>query len=295
MILKRYGFHNVKTSPIHRGTDSYAVLVQHGEDKFILRRLRNQLQADMEYGISSALKGKSIVPEILLTEDGQHYVLKDGILYNLQEYVEGTAVSQLDEDLLKTLARQIALMHKSLSTCPLKESGEDRFSLKQAMRQCENKKETLLAVLNQKDIDPVEFEKWCKELVVFDEQKFQLIHGDLGFWNMIQSGKKIYFIDFGECRMGSIYFDVAAVMASILSKSQMDTFLPNVYDPFIKEYAAHNSPLDSKELYYYLMLWYVRGIYAVMLNEKDKRIQKFAIVYFLQEIEKCKKVLKVFY
>ena len=293
MIFEKYGFQNVKTKPIQKGTESDALLVQSGEDKFILRRLKNVMQAEMEYGISFLLKGNGVVPEILLTTGGKSYAEYKGYLYNLQKYIEGNPISNVNEALVAAIAKQTAIMHKALSSYETNGNGQDRFSLKEAIARTNGKQGPLITALSQRNKNPAEFEKCCEALIALEEQKNQLIHGDLGFWNMIQSGEQVYLIDFGECRMGSIYFDVAAVMASALSKSSPDHFLQEVYHPFVRTYHHYNCALDCEEIFQFMLLWYIRGIYALMLDEKRECEQEKGIAYFFQEIEKCEKVFSL--
>lgn len=118
-----------------------------------------------------------------------------------------------------------------------------------------------------------------------EEDKQQLIHGDLGSWNLLYGEQRIAVIDFGECRKGSIYFDIAAVVTSLMSSVKDRNSINEYIDLFIRVYSEYNVSLDRDLLSKYFLLWFVRGILANILegNYQKGKSEK-AINYFTKQI-----------
>lgn len=286
MILEKYNLHGAAIEKVNSGTESNAMMVQFKTEKFILRRVRSLEQAKLEYETSLLLKGRKIVPEICLNAENKPYVESNREIYNLQRFVEGGPIRDINRDIIEEVAKQVANVHRALSACEMSADPMDRFSLGALTEQCKGKEDILIECLEQKKIDVRQFLEKCNELIALDEIKEQLIHGDLGFWNMILSNHSVYIIDFGECRMGSIYTDMAAVTASILSKTSTSTDFVKLRDVLLNSYKVYNCTLDLDKLFDYVMLWYLRGIYAVLLSENEENSKKKRIMFFLSEIKR---------
>ena len=99
--------------------------------------------------------------------------------------------------------------------------------------------------------------------------------------------KRIIVIDFGECRKGSIYFDLAAVITSLLSSTEDKNVIDKYIDIFVQTYSEYNISLNRNTLSKYFQLWFVRGILANTLEENYQigKSEK-AINYFGKQMKK---------
>lgn len=114
----------------------------------------------------------------------------------------------------------------------------------------------------------------------------QIIHGDLGSWNMLWDQKQIRFIDFGECRLGDYSFDIAAIMASIL-RAAPD--VPKQYenlDLFLRTYEEQFHPVDRARLQTAVWLWLLRGALAVCVFAAEPQRKGLLIRRFLCDLDK---------
>lgn len=60
----------------------------------------------------------------------------------------------------------------------------------------------------------------------------QVIHGDLGPWNLLDTGRDLLVLDFGAARMGDPYFDLAALLAGFINHAA-PTDRPRVLAEFL--------------------------------------------------------------
>jgi Ser/Thr protein kinase RdoA (MazF antagonist) len=130
------------------------------------------------------------------------------------------------------------------------------------------------------------FNDMVRNSLVLDSICEQPIHGDLGIWNMLWTTNGVQIIDFGECRYGSVYLDVAAALtsaAAIMTQPQSPQVL---LDMFRKSYAEQNCPLEEARLLEFIGLWFVRGIFAVLSNKKmSQSNRESAVLNFLRKLK----------
>lgn len=288
-ILLEWLLDNPQIEPIDKGISSNACLITTNNAQYILRRLSSKYQGHLEFKIANILSALEISPRVIPTNDCNPFVEYGGEYYNLQEYMCGKQVNFCDETLIQYIAKTIALMHKAMRNIAENLEIDDRFSLPSLLENC--KWEYLTGTLLEQSCSMEKFKELCFSLVPLDEDKQQWIHGDLGTWNLLYDERKITVIDFGECRKGSIYFDVAAVITSLLSSVRDTNIIDDYIDLFVREYSKYNVLLDRNLLSKYIVLWFVRGILANILEENYQRGKsEKAIDYFAKQIKKYESI-----
>ena len=83
------------------------------------------------------------------------------------------------------------------------------------------------------------------------------------------------------------YFDIAAVITSLLSNLEDEESISKYINIFIQIYSKHNTFLNQNLLEKYFQLWYVRGILTNTLEENYQigKSEK-AINYFWKQFKK---------
>lgn len=120
----------------------------------------------------------------------------------------------------------------------------------------------------------------------------EIIHGDLGIWNMIWTNNEIKIIDFGESRMGDYYFDIAGALCSSIGYNESIKKVDELYGAFIDTYSQNFFKINTSRLLSYIRLWYWRGILSVLNNEQfDTNKKENVIKLSLDIIHKYNAVL----
>ena len=232
------------------GTSSGARIVRGKEKTYILRKLISCRQGITEYRIAEILSEEGVSPKIVPNCLGEAFSEFDGACYNLQEYISGKRITRCDEQTVRLTAESVARMHRNLSLLEMEDQLPDRFSLDKLMKNC-------------------------------DSESRQWIHGDLGIWNFIQTEDRAVIIDFGECRRGSIYFDLAAVVTSLLSREDSKEQKEVYFDIFEKVYEEYYQKICREKLLEFIQLWYLRGLFANAGAEeainRSQMIRSFAL------------------
>lgn len=284
-VLLNWNLDNSIIEPIGKGISSDACLITVNDNKYILRMLSSEQQGNLEFKIAEGLSVLGISPRIIPTYSGSPFVEVEGKYYNLQEYICGKQIDTCDESLIQQIAKTIADMHKELNLLDIQLNVEDRFSLTYLLDRCkwENLKNTLIE--HSENIE--KFKNLCFSLINLDQDQTQWIHGDLGTWNLLCDDKKIKVIDFGECRKGSIYFDIAAVITSLLSNMEDTESINKYMNIFVQTYSKYNISLDRNLLAKYFQLWFVRGILTNTLEENYQAGKSEKVInYFWKQLKK---------
>lgn len=288
-ILLEWLLDKPQIEPIDKGISSKACLITANNRQYILRRLSSKHQGYLEFILANTLSALEISPRVIPTNHGCPFVEYGGEFYHLQEYVCGKQVNFCDETLIPHIAKTIALMHKAMRNIAENSDVDDRFSLPSLLEN--GKWEYLTGTILEQSGSIKEFKELCVSLVPLDGEKQQLIHGDLGTWNLLYDERKITVIDFGECRKGSIYFDAAAIITSLLSSVRDTSIIDDYIDLFVREYSKYNVLLNRNLLSKYIVLWFVRGILANILEENyQKGKSEKAIDYFAKQIIKFESI-----
>ncbi|ETT54393.1 phosphotransferase [Paenibacillus sp. FSL H7-689] len=249
-------------SAIEHGNSSKAMLIESTQGKFVLRKLRNEQQAWIEYEMVQALASVNISPSIVQTKYEIPYITYNNEIYNLQIYIEDLLPrSQSNIDFVR-LGQVIDLFHRM--TNHLKVAGmEDRFELSQLWREVSN------VVLASSSEQIRMLAQLTEECLKFRKTNHSVIHGDLGMWNLLFTKESIYIIDFSEVRMDDHHFDLAAVLTSTIPSSTHRQELGKIMADFEDGYVQENADFNRRQLYEQLQVWMLRGFLAVIRERGD--------------------------
>lgn len=238
--------------PLRPGTESRLWRFSAAGGSYVLRTLPSREQGETQYRLSLHLTSLGCsVPSILPALDGSPCVLQDGQWYHLQTFCPGR---QPDPVTLGDTARATAAV----------------LSLSAALGACPP-----LAALPAPDLAQL----WAENRPFWDEATLpmplsladeqiaalrdvpsgptQLIHGDLGPWNLLLRGKTVLILDFGAARMGDPLFDLAALLGGLLNHAP-DHLRPQVLSEFFSVAGA----VDRPRLLAQLRLWVWQNVAA---------------------------------
>lgn len=168
----------VEFNAIQHGNSSKAMLVESTLGKFVLRKLRNEQQAWIEYEMYQALASVNMSPFMVQTRYGSPYITYNNEIYNLQNYIEDVLPrSQINIDFVR-LGQIIGFFHRMTSHLEV-DGMEDRFELSQLWREVSN----IVLVSSSEQIRTLaQLTEQCLE---FRKKHHSVIHGDLGMWNLL--------------------------------------------------------------------------------------------------------------
>lgn len=233
------------------GTAARVYRLRCGAETFLLRTLRDREQGEKEAAICRGVQehGFPYVPEIILSADGMPFAAQNGQLFQLQRYVPGRRPTCDDPAEVRQIARTICRLREALSHCPAIAS-HDRFALEEIWPKARNGWGALGT-----GISLAEAEREVAACLAFPEGERQVIHGDLGPWNLLQAEDgALYVIDFGDARMGDAYFDLAAALGGLINHAP-EGAREAVVTSFLEELKA-----DRERLRQQLRLWGWRGL-----------------------------------
>ncbi len=269
-------------SPVLQGTSCRTYTVQTSQGKYILRGFDSHQQAEQESKVFRVLQGTKIGAELVYTKCGNAYLSANGKYYNLQTFLHGKKANLADEHQVRAAAQSVSKLHKALRQCTL--STYSRFSTDALLQQ--SSELDLPAQLFPKETATTEQrQRFVRDL----EQEFfqcQAIHADLGDWNMLWNGNALQIIDFGECRAGDIYCDLAAVICSILEKCSTKEIFTHLMTVFLKVYQENGTEIHNKKLDKAVYIWLLRGILASSINIHDASKRDRICKHFMYEIMK---------
>lgn len=268
---------NFTVTELKKGISSNACHVRAGNGAFILRRVAGREQADREALVLSVLASAGVAPALLPCTDGCFWTELDGSFYNLQRVVPGKAPDFTDRAVVISVAEAVAKMHRTFAESCLRIAGIDRFDTLGMLERARG----AAGLDSFFPEDVVCFEK-RKEYVKRKEaslQREQVIHGDLGGWNMLWDGEQTWLIDFGECRLGDTSLDLAAVLASVVSVAEDGASEQNTHI-FLEIYEKTYEPVSRERLRTACWLWQLRGVLASVVflpvgSHREKQIQLF--------------------
>lgn len=250
-------------TPLHKGTTSNACLVETADGSYILRRVSREA-AEVEYAASRLLDDAGMAARILPTRTGQGWMEQDGACFNLQRRIVGTAIRSCDADTFRAAGCALGCMHMALSGC--RDTGvQDRFSLSALLTRAMSRH----PFLKTQNPEAQTLHQLAARLRPLEDAQVQLIHGDLGVWNMLRTRDGVAFIDFGEARQGHPYMDIAAAVISRLSLEQDEMRLASDASLFLDSYASEAGPVNRPLLTEYMNLWQLRGVLAEMVYRTD--------------------------
>lgn len=256
---------------IKEDSSTFTYILNTGYRKYILRKLRNREQGDSEYNITNYLKNSiDNISSILKTEDNIGYIIYKNNYYNLQNYIEGSKIEKIDNNILNEIIKSINTFHNTLSKTDIRINSIDRFDLINLWEESKYRLIRDYEYFLKNNFN----EEYIKNLYSKTDYNKDIIHGDLGIQNLIWTGKKVIIIDFGESRLGSFYFDIASIICSIVGFNKNEEYIKDILIKFYENYKINESRIKIKELFYYIELWYIRGVLTIILNnpldKKDK-------------------------
>lgn len=235
--------------PMAGGTVSSVWQVRAGDDRYLLRTLTGREQGEREWAIFCHLRerGFSALAELVPTVGGPPAVQSEGVWYQLQRYLPGERPNPAGEGTARRVARTVTALLDALSDCPAV-AGEP-FDLAECWTEGRENWPLLGLALPL----PVADEAVAHCLTIPSRGR-QVIHGDLGLWNMVDTGDSIAVIDFDAARMGDPYFDLGTVFAALVNHSP-DGLRPKVCGEFLAVAAADRDRLGEQ-----VSLWAWRGL-----------------------------------
>lgn len=237
--------------PLNPGTVSQVWKLETDRGTWLLRTLTGKAQGRREWKIDRHLRSAGFhrSPAILTTAQGAPMTELDGIWYQVQEYCPGTRPDPAAPGIAGAIARTVKELTLALAHCPLID-GADRFDLAEAWQRGKG-----YWPLLETGITLQQAEETVLRCCVIPEQDIQVIHGDLGPWNMMVDGQgAVSVIDFGEARMGDPYFDYASALGGIINHTG-----PEGRVSACRGFLAVLDP-DRDRLLEQLWLWVWRGL-----------------------------------
>lgn len=271
-VCRLYGLGALEAAaPLQRGTVArvWRVTAQAGE--FFLRTLTGAEQGEREWTIFRHLEARNFkqVPPILTTREGRPMARVEGNWYQLQEFCPGAQPDPARHGTVRRAAETVHSLTEALADCP-EAAGPDRFDLAQswaAARRFWDSKVTGRPL--------VWADRAVEECCALPERERQVIHGDLGPWNLLETERGIVVVDFGEARMGDPYFDLASVLAGFINHAA-EAGRPQVLTEFLTVWGD----VDRRRLREQTALWTWRGV-AQWLAQGEPAVREKMVGRFL--------------
>ena len=217
---------------------------------FLVRTLRDKRQGELEWNIHQHLRSRDFaaMPAIVVP-----YFEQGGLWYQVQEFCPGARPSPERTGTARRIASMVTQLMRAAEGCTPVVDFPDRFDLASVWSEYRINWPLLELPLTQDEAD-----QWVERLsacLAFDQQ---LIHGDLGLWNMLEEDDKIRVIDFGEARRGDPYFDLASALAGLINHSTAESRKGNAAE-FLAACREHMT-VNMERLTDQIFLWVWRGL-----------------------------------
>ena len=158
----------------------------------------------------------------------------------------------------------VGKMQQELAATGLQIEAQDRFSVLGMWEKLSNEQRNIIGASNISTMG-----KEIAELAKLEACNGQVIHGDLGAWNMLDDGQRITVIDWGECREGDAYVDLAAAITSTVGAKNGRKEMAARAETFLMAYEQINGAVDKARLNGFVQLWLTRGILATALYRPE--------------------------
>ncbi len=276
----------LSVSPVVQGASCKTYTIHSSMGKYILRGFDSHQQAEQEAEVFRALRGTKIGAELIQTKNKESYVFDNEKFYNLQTFIYGKKPNLKDEAQVCAAAKTVSKLHETLEKSTFSFSTYNRFST-----------DSLLQQVSDLDLPEQAFPKGIvtgeqrRHFVANIEREFcqnQVIHADLGDWNMLWNGNEVQIIDFGECRAGDFYFDLAAIISSILAKCDNKEDFICLLTVFLDTYTQKGIIINYEKLSKAVYIWLLRGILASTVNIHELSRRKRLCSHFMNEMIKYK-------
>jgi len=233
-------------------------IFEHGDSRFI----KNQIKV-----IDQLFKSKIPVAKILKMENGSELLLFNKKKISIQKYLDGDAPKSLNDYLIKNIAKNMALMHKSLSN--IKIIGKFSWRTDHEFKPLKDK-------YNIESFDLVgEEKKLLEELNDIDKRKLRkgIVHGDFHGINLIiKKNKVVAIIDWDDMHNDFIIYDIAVFLAhSFIGDRKFGIIRIKL---FLKEYQKHLKLNDNElnAIYFFIkqrFLTVINWHFKQMIRHKD--------------------------
>lgn len=248
-LCRRFGLAEPSAvTPLRGGTAARVWRLDTDEGVFLLRTLPGPKQGQREWEIHSHLAagGFHAVTSLVQTRDGLPAAEQGGAWYQLQRFLPGKIPDPAVPGTARKIARLVKNLDEALADCPL--SGQDHAPMLSELWQ---RGKAFWPCLNT----PFTAAQAEGELARCVEREVQLIHGDLGLWNMIGTpAGELCVIDFGTARLGDPGFDCAAALGGLINHTPAE-LRHGVCREFVAELSA-----DRAWLLEQLRIWCWRNL-----------------------------------
>ena len=217
---------------------------------YLVRTLCDREQGELEWNIHQHLRsrGFTAMPAILVP-----YIEQGGLWVQVQEFCSGKRPSTECPSTARNVANMVTQLMRAAEGCTQTVDFPDRFDLASVWSEYRLNWPQLGLPLLQDEAD-----RWVDRLLKLATFDQQLIHGDLGLWNMLEESGEIWVIDFGEARQGDPYFDLASALAGLINHSTTENRRRNAVE-FLAACREHMT-LDLERLTNQTFLWVWRGL-----------------------------------
>ena len=250
-LCTQYQLGNFRSaSQLDSGTVSQVWRLESDEGMFLVRSLTGKEQGEREWSIHQHLRrrGFTAMPAIVVP-----YFEQGGLWYQVQEFCHGERPSPERPGTAGRIANMVTQLIKAAADCTAAVDCPDRFDLSSVWSEYRLNWPLLELPILQSEAD-----RWVEELSTVAVSECQLIHGDLGLWNMLEEGNEIQVIDFGEARLGDPYFDLASALAGLINHSSTENRRKNVTEFLVA--CRECVTLDMERLTNQVFLWVWRGL-----------------------------------
>lgn len=251
-IRQAYGLGEIKEiTPLKRGTVARVWRVAAEAGDFLLRTLTGEEQGEREWTIFRHLEARNFrnMPAIRATQDGRSAVQAGDAWYQLQAFCSGVRPDPARPGTARRGAETALRLTEALTDCPAV-AAQDRFDLARSWAAARRFWDSEAAGQPLSWADRA-VERCC----ALPERERQVIHGDLGPWNLLETAQGMLVVDFGEARMGDPCFDLASVLAGFINHAS-EAERPRVLAEFLKCW----KDVDRERLREQTALWTWRGV-----------------------------------
>ncbi len=274
--------------PIEIGSSCKTFQVTCSCGKYILRGQPSAQVCIHEAAVSNALCNLGISPRMIPAGAGEFCVAFDGLFFNLQDFLNGSRPDLSQDNQIKAAAMAAGKLHKALHSSAL-ERNAAKHDATVSMLERVHDVSALRSFFPSSIANIEDAKSWISYL----ENRLcadQLIHGDLGSWNLLWDSPNMYIIDFGESYVGDFHFDLASVLCSVLAKCQNEEIFGIKREVFLDAYHTVGCNVDIGKLRICLYLWLLRGAIASVLYLNPAQGSARA-AYFERELTKIRPFL----
>jgi len=269
----------------HNNINSINFLIKTSKGSFVLRKFVDDSPPKKIEKICEILeycvKQKAMVPKPIMNKNKKYVDSKRKLF--VTKYYHGSSFRGTSAQ-LKDVAKQIAFLHKTLSSVPIKYTYRTNSAyykplipseLTRLSRIVRKKSSTVFELSIQNGLSRIKkiSEKYSKEVKFLNAEKFkkQLIHHDLHPGNIIFNKSRVSTIlDFNAMRNGIVTEDIS--FSALRFASQKSSSLTNIQDKidlFINTYMKINSVDESElELMKSVLIQKILGRLGFILRKK---------------------------